>query len=461
MNRTLRLALAALALTLAAGLLFAGFGRGWLVSLLQAATIDPEAGGVERWRVQTIYDQLSLLLFYRTVFLGWSLLAFVWAFSRLRRMGRWGERAAKSSFSLFSFLFFYLSLELLAAPFLITRLDLYNYFFVLDVDHRLPASHEGIGTNRDSLRSSREREDFRPEDFNILFLGDSFTFGLGVSPQESFPSQVEERLAETFPAQAIRTVNFGWTSSSPTLGLRLVEKLGDAYEPDFVVYCLDMTDFHDDIKYQNMLDRRGIYWLYDKIPITLKLLEDLAKPLFDALYRRSNDNLPEQRFFMSEAPLKETEPYLQATRRSLRRLEAWARRRGLGFAVFVLPRAYQYNADESPENREKEFYSVLGPYSLEPFRYLESIALEETYSIYSLLDAFRSTQVFPTCFRDDPHWNADGNEVAAQAIASFLATELELEVTAEPGQSSKSSAPRPQAKTPAPPGPAATPPARD
>ncbi|MCH9650949.1 MAG: hypothetical protein K0U98_22185 [Deltaproteobacteria bacterium] len=425
MKLPLRLILFGLAATLVSGLLFAAFGRGAVTWLLEVATADQQSSGIERWRVEGIYQELAVSLFYRAVFLGWSLIGFVIVFSKLHQKGGGSARLAKLSFSVYCFLFFYLALELLAAPFLITHLDLYNYFFVLDVDHRLPASHAGIGTNRDSFRNSREREDFLPEDFNILFLGDSFTFGLGVTREEAFPAKVELRLRETSPQRQARAVNLGWTSASPLLALRAVEELGEAYSPDFLVYCLDMTDFHDDIKYRNMIEKRGIYWFYDKVPLTLKLLEDTAKPLFEALYYRSNSNLPRERFFMSEAPLEETRAYLETALEHVRQLAAWARQRDLGFALVVLPRSYQYSARECPENREMEYYSVLGPYSLEPFRYFDSIAPGEPYPVLSLLETFRSTEVFPTCFRDDPHWNVAGHQIAADAIANFLAPRIE------------------------------------
>jgi hypothetical protein len=38
----------------------------------------------------------------------------------------------------------------------------------------------------------------------------------------------------------------------------------------------------------------------------------------------------------------------------------------------------------------------------------------------SLLETFQQTDIFPTCFDDDPHWNRNGMELASAAIAEWL-----------------------------------------
>ena len=74
---------------------------------------------------------------------------------------------------------------------------------------------------------------------------------------------------------------------------------------------------------------------------------------------------------------------------------------------------YQHDARESPNARERERYTVMGPYSREPFRFFEELAPEVDYPIFSLLEDFENSGVFPKCFDNDPHWNADGHGVAA------------------------------------------------
>ena len=88
--------------------------------------------------------------------------------------------------------------------------------------------------------------------------------------------------------------------------------------------------------------------------------------------------------------------------------------------MYVFPRSFQYSDRECPKNWEADQYEVLGPHCLEPFRFFEELAPEVDYPIHSLLDAFRETVVFPTCFEADPHWNPAGYRVCAEAMLPTL-----------------------------------------
>jgi lysophospholipase L1-like esterase len=123
---------------------------------------------------------------------------------------------------------------------------------------------------------------------------------------------------------------------------------------------------------------------------------------------------------MSELPLDETRPYARHLARNLASIARHARDLGAEPVAFVLPRHYQYDAREAPSNWEKDRYDLLGPYSLEPFRFFEELAPEVDYPIHPLLAAFLENDAFPTCFDDDPHWNETGTSVAARAIAERL-----------------------------------------
>jgi hypothetical protein len=87
--------------------------------------------------------------------------------------------------------------------------------------------------------------------------------------------------------------------------------------------------------------------------------------------------------------------------------------------LFVFPRTYQYSNRESPRNWEASEYEPLGPHSEEPFRYFDELRRRAPYPIHSLLDDFRKTQVFPTAFDHDPHWNVAGAQVAADALYRY------------------------------------------
>jgi hypothetical protein len=55
-----------------------------------------------------------------------------------------------------------------------------------------------------------------------------------------------------------------------------------------------------------------------------------------------------------------------------------------------------------------------------PFEYFARQARTVSFPVRSLREDFLADPAFPKCRDDDPHWNAEGNRVAAEAIARRL-----------------------------------------
>jgi len=127
-----------------------------------------------------------------------------------------------------------------------------------DPDHRWKP-HEREDINSDGIRSYREASAFKPDDFNIIFSGDSYTFGHLLSAEQSTPMQFEKIVQAAFPHKVIKIANFGWSSSSPYLSLRLLRDKAEKYHPDLVIFILDLTDFKDDFFYQHVIEKTGNY----------------------------------------------------------------------------------------------------------------------------------------------------------------------------------------------------------
>ncbi|MEW5981779.1 MAG: hypothetical protein AB1806_05350 [Acidobacteriota bacterium] len=300
-----------------------------------------------------------------------------------------------------------------------------EWFFVENVNHFLePNLPDWPPTNADGIRSRREAGDFPRGGNNIVFLGDSFVFGYNVRVDEALPAGVEALLNDRMPGADIRIANFGWISASPFVENRLFGRIAHRYHPKLVVLGLDMTDFHDDIKYELMHWRRGLYRFYDVFPVTLSVFRDHAPELFWKVHSWSLGNrLPRQKFFACEQPLEASRPLLAVTLENLRTIDRSAKLLGARFVLVVLPRAFQHSRTESPDNWEKDLYSVMGSYSREPFRYFAEAADRVDFPIYSLLPAFERATDFPLYARDDPHWTRTGTAVAARAVADILAFE--------------------------------------
>src|SRR5262249_440735 len=124
---------------------------------------------------------------------------------------------------------------------------------VRNPDHRLRANTSE--TNADGLRTRKEAHDFTDDAMNTAFLGDSFVFGAREFPQLALPAQLERLLQARHPECKVNVANFGWVSSSPYLSLRLLKDIGRKYAPDLVLLGVDMTDFHDDLKYRLLVER--------------------------------------------------------------------------------------------------------------------------------------------------------------------------------------------------------------
>lgn len=299
-----------------------------------------------------------------------------------------------------------------------------EWFFVEDVNHFLVSNDPGWPTNADGIRSRREAADFPEAGRNIVFLGDSFVFGYNVRVHETLPARVEDLLNERLPGADVRVANFGWTSASPFVENRKFGRIAHRYHPKLVVLGLDMTDFHDDIKYELMLWRQGIYRFYDVFPLTLHVFREYAPDLFRRVHGWTlGGRLPRQKYFACEQPLEQSAPFLDTTLENLKTIDRSASLLGAKFIVVVFPRAFQHNPAESPDNWEKELYTVMGPYSREPFRYFEQAAGRVGFPVYSLLPAFEQATEFPLYAKDDPHWTHAGTAVAARAVSDILAFE--------------------------------------
>lgn len=338
----------------------------------------------------------------------------------LRRLG------IKKRYVLPVVLLYYLAVELWVAPHLCALLGDKKYLVFMDPDHRPKNTKRNQGWNSDSLRCRWESADFKEEGLNIIFLGDSYTYGMRLKPHQAFPFKVERMLAKYYPKQDVKVANFGWTSSSPLLSLRRLKDIGHKYKPDMVILCIDMSDFFDDIQWKNMLERRGFYWYLDKIPLTLHLLEFLFPSLSEKFYDWSNRNAnrPLQRYFITEQPMEQSLRYMDVILDSIEKIHQYSEELGARFILVILPRPHQYSDRECPDNWEKGRYATMGPHALEIFRFFEDLQAKVGYPIHSLLQDFQETKLFPTCFDNDPHWNDTGTTVAAKAVTRLIIMEI-------------------------------------
>ncbi|MBW2667736.1 MAG: hypothetical protein JRE13_15730 [Deltaproteobacteria bacterium] len=307
--------------------------------------------------------------------------------------------------------------------------------FDLTVDHRPRPNGKNI--NSDGLRFEGESDSVWEEDFVVLFLGDSFTFGTRLRDPDTYPKAFENFANAHSCTQRIQAINFGWPSASPLLGLRLLRRIGYAYKPDLIVYSLDMTDFLDDLRYERALRSAGEYEV-DTSRVVQQLVDRFA-PWLNADFAAGDGlrelrrpgrpravggepELPTDRFFVTNAPLDQTRHWIETgVMKNLDELERFSS--GTLHApttVVIYPRSYQYPNSESPDNWERRFYDADSPFVREPFRYFSEVAAELPYPVIDLMPTFEQSTATPLFLEDDPHWNRAGARLAGTALVTRL-----------------------------------------
>lgn len=71
----------------------------------------------------------------------------------------------------------WLAIERWGTPRIALGLRMRTWLVLQDPDHRPASTNVAQGWNEDSIRCLRQPDEFRDEDVNVVFLGDSFTFG--------------------------------------------------------------------------------------------------------------------------------------------------------------------------------------------------------------------------------------------------------------------------------------------
>ncbi len=293
--------------------------------------------------------------------------------------------------------------------------------FMADTDHRMEP-YEKKDINADGIRSYRASDDFHEDDFNVIFLGDSFTYAMWLSSEESIPHQFEQLSRKYFPDHNVKAANFGWISSSPLLSERLLKDIGHKYKPDLVILILDMSDFYDDILYKNIMDKKYIFKWAKYLPSTTALIHSVVRyQIRDDGLSRKLSGLPMQRYFVTEYPPEETRYALENTTRILESINDYTvTELDSTFVTVVLPRYYQYNINESPNDWSYRSYrqpaKIPTDYPEVPFDYYTEQQHILDFEVISLLDDFKNTDIFPTTLDGDPHLNSEGCRFAAEAI---------------------------------------------
>ncbi len=312
--------------------------------------------------------------------------------------------------------------------------------FQLNYDHR-PLPVPGVA-NHDGVMPDFPSANYTVESFNIIFLGDSFTYGYGLrDPFTSFPFVTERLLKKEYPKMKINVANFGWSASSPILHLRQLEQIGKKYNPDLIIQSFDITDISEDLttisRFENFGENLdGELTIFFALKVWLSLLfemNDLNHWInqitgFDALKieRGALFDINDRKtsYFFLRNDLDKTKPYFKTTTNTIEKTADLAKSMGANYILFILPRYQHYNKNQclmvDPEGTEGGAFPASDQYIFEIFRFFEQYGATSPFPVHSLLPYFQKTELFPTVFDDNLHYNENGHIVSGQAIAGYL-----------------------------------------
>lgn len=196
---------------------------------------------------------------------------------------------------------------------LLTFISLIAFLVVLELSMRV-AGH--IYSNTSDNTKMRIISKKHNEEFRILCLGDSYTFGLGANKYNSYPEHLERILNEKFPARKYKVYNGGFLgNNSSTVASEDLQKHISEIIPDLIIVmtgCNDVWLLSDRIclylhKYQNstfigtgfkrlglVLEQLKVYKLIRILFFRIKY-HNVNKIIKDGLIDINQSNLGEER----------------------------------------------------------------------------------------------------------------------------------------------------------------------
>ncbi len=321
-----------------------------------------------------------------------------------------------------------------------------------------------IGVSNAQGFRDKERPLGRTAARRVVALGDSFTWGAGVSYDEAFVTRVERDLQAEFPG--LEMVNLGVPGWGPYEELHLLKVYGLRFAPDVVVLNFfvgnDIQNKRGDdanlpqpivVAGQSYYAHTNGNWVHDTIgPDRWFLYYDLAylgamgRAKFGLLWEGMRQGTPggtnpdappvmSRAAYLrsirerSEIYLHEDTPLFREhwtrTQRVLADMQRQLNEAGSGFVIVAIPDHIQL--DPALQN---EYLGATGQgrdsYDFEkPQRLIRAWARERNVPLLDLLPAFKNAgRPEERFFPNDFHFTADGNRLAAESIGPPLAVYL-------------------------------------
>jgi lysophospholipase L1-like esterase len=305
---------------------------------------------------------------------------------------------------------------------------------------------------------------YRGQDFTVektgaarvLVIGDSFTFGWGVNDEDTYPARLQRLLAEQANGKRIEIINAGFAACySPDTYYLYLKTEGLALQPDLIVVGLFVgNDLDSRFAFENEWveqDADGLptrirnvdsqvvdhYLVPRHIPLRYRMPLLSRSHVFQGLFDIWWELAPKIKSWVpggvaatvyAQSPGDEDVPYIyrlqyaertkgvfkrvQGVLAAMHRLAAGS---GIPIYFMVIPEGAQLAPDAYrglPADMERPQKELARFFESEGVKYLDLLpALREKADGRALY------------FAHDGHWNALGNELAAEQLSGFLSKE--------------------------------------
>jgi hypothetical protein len=285
-------------------------------------------------------------------------------------------------------------------------------------------------------RGGREFLEKKQTDYRVLFLGDSFTYGLGVNDKQTFAAVVEKDLRSD--RLSVEVMNAGCPGRGTDYELKSFQTVGRKFHPDLTVLGFLANDFQDNERgeYYN-IDKQGelqakplncnggiIRTVLNYLPAYSWLLSwsqaaNLVKETgVRMLIHRARKTDPEAAKGLVVTYTRRAGGYANAANKYatgiyLERLNAAVKQAGGDLIMFYIP-----------ESREVLAYrqtSAISPDELA----LQRLAADNGITLWSLTPLLaHSGQSIDRLYYREGHWTSAAHELAAHHLSRLLQREL-------------------------------------
>jgi len=241
-----------------------------------------------------------------------------------------------------------------------------------------------ITSNSDGFRSIREFEQ-KDERKRIMIIGDSFVFGDGVEEQERF-SNILENLEPNW-----RVDNLGMTGFGPDLMLRAFKSVGLKLHPKIVVWCMYTDDF------------RRVRLYYSGVGFTIPRYKLESGKLITVPYPKKS-LLDKSAIYHSIRHIywTKTDAVYQLNEAIMDNFLSLARLYQFRVVIIFLP-----GKADKPWDKERRFW-------------LRRYANKHGVSFKDFTEVIHSHRRRDVFIRNNPHLNAVGHRITAEALYQFL-----------------------------------------